>query len=399
MDAELHQVLTSQPLVEIQVNMETRFERPRVLLVDDDPASSELLSEVLSREGFDCETCPSGEHALKTLQQEAFDVVITDLRMAGISGLALLERARHRYPHLVFLIATADGDVHKGIEAMKQGAADYLVKPLDLDAIVGSVRYALKTKRQELEGEKHTRDLERIVNDHTKNLRLAFERIEQARAEALEVLGAALDARDDDTAQHARRVTRYTLEMARRMDCKCDELEEIARGSFLHDIGKIGIPDAILLKRGKLTSQERAVMQAHVEIGYNLLKRAAFMAPAAEIVLAHHERYDGMGYPRGLKADGIPLGARIFAVADTLDAMTSDRPYRKALPFSAAQAEIVRESGRQFDPQVVQTFLSIPEHAWASIRREASGLGSKSTQDVPKLSLIWHRWGHQEAAV
>ena len=176
----------------------------------------------------------------------------------------------------MFLIATADGDVHKGIEAMKQGAADYLVKPLDLDAIVGSVRYALKTKRQELEGEKHTRDLERIVNDHTKNLRLAFERIEQARAEALEVLGAALDARDDDTAQHARRVTRYTLEMARRMDCKCDELEEIARGSFLHDIGKIGIPDAILLKRGKLTSQERAVMQAHVEIGYNLLKRAAF---------------------------------------------------------------------------------------------------------------------------
>lgn len=185
--------------------------------------------------------------------------------------------------------------------------------------------------------------------------------VESTYDELLEVLGVALDFRDNETAGHSRRVTRFCTEIAQAMGCPSEQLIQINRGAYLHDLGKIAIPDAILFKKGKLTSQEWEVMRTHAWIGYNLVSRISLLAPVAEILLMHHERYDGTGYPRGLKGDEIILGARIFAIADTLDAMTSDRPYRKSLSFSAAREEITRESGRQFDPEVVKAFLAIPE--------------------------------------
>ena len=164
----------------------------------------------------------------------------------------------------------------------------------------------------------------------------------------------------------------YSIAIARAMGCSEGDLKQIERGAYLHDIGKIGIPDSILLKPGKLTSEQTAIMETHARIGYNLVCRIAFLAPAAEIILTHQERFDGTGYPQGLVEAEIPLGARIFAVADTLDAMTSDRTYRRALSFTAAREEILRQSGRQFDPKVVNVFLSIPENAWADIRYQVA---------------------------
>jgi HD-GYP domain-containing protein (c-di-GMP phosphodiesterase class II) len=185
--------------------------------------------------------------------------------------------------------------------------------------------------------------------------------VEATYDELLEVLGVALDFRDNETAGHSRRVTRFCSEIAQAMGCSLEQLTQINRGAYLHDLGKIAIPDAILFKKGKLTPQEWEVMRTHAWIGYNLVSRISLLAPVAEILLMHHEHYDGTGYPRGLKGDEISVGARIFAIADTLDAMTSDRPYRKAMPFSAAREEIKRESGRQFDPKAVMAFLAIPE--------------------------------------
>ncbi|MGE5326502.1 MAG: HD-GYP domain-containing protein, partial [Deltaproteobacteria bacterium] len=179
--------------------------------------------------------------------------------------------------------------------------------------------------------------------------------------ELLEVLGMALDFRDNDTAGHSRRVARYTMEIARAVGCSADELMHINRGAYLHDLGKIAIPDNILFKKGKLTSAEWEVMKTHAWIGHNLITRISLLAPVGQILLAHHERFDGTGYPRGLKGEEIPLGARIFAVADTLDAMISDRPYRKGRTYAEAREEITRQSGRQFDPAVVKAFLAIPE--------------------------------------
>ncbi len=356
--------------------MERRASRQSLLVVDDDLALCRLLCEKLTEEGFDCQSCSSGEKALELLQRDNFELVISDLRMPGISGLALLEEACKKYPRTAFLMVTGVDDIRVGIEAMKQGAADYVVKPFQLEGVVASVTRALEKKRLELELEDYRQHLEEMVEQRTKQLQAALKRIEQTYDDTLEALGAALDLKDTETAGHSRRVSWYCREIATAVGCSSDELREIARGAFLHDIGKIRIPDAILLKPAKLTAEERVIIEGHARIGYELVSRIPFLASAAELVLTHQERYDGTGYPQGLVGKEIPLGSRIFAVADTLDAMTTDRPYRQALPLSVARAEILRESGRQFDPEVVRAFLSIPERVWEDIRLEVAGLRS-----------------------
>lgn len=199
--------------------------------------------------------------------------------------------------------------------------------------------------------------------DGVHDLGAALRHIELTYDETLRALGAALDLRDMETAGHSERVTRYSLLIARAMNSSQEELLQITRGAYLHDIGKIGIPDSILRKEGKLTPQEMDVMRTHVRIGYELVRRIAFLMPAAEIILSHHECYDGSGYPLGLRERQIPRGARIFALADALDAITSDRPYRAAQPLNSAREEIARGAGTKFDPEAAEAFLSLPDHA------------------------------------
>jgi cyclic di-GMP phosphodiesterase len=355
----------------------------RILVVDDEVAVCTLLSERLGPAGFDCRTCSSGETALELLGSEAFDAIISDLNMPGISGLELLENAHKKHPHAAFLMVTGVDDIRVAIQAMKQGADDYLVKPFQFDVVLASVRRAMERKDLEKQVENYRHNLEEMVGQRTRQFQAAMKRIEMTYDETLEALGAALDLRDNETAGHSQRVSRYCIEMAKAIGVEPERLKHIERGSYLHDIGKIGTPDAILLKPGKLTPEEKQVMEAHARVGYNLVSRIAFLAPAAEIVLTHQERYDGTGYPQGLLGEEIPLGSRIFAVADTLDAMTSDRPYRRALPFATARAEIERESGRQFDPAVVEVFLSIPEQTWQTIRGEVTNQRSRALNHVP----------------
>jgi putative nucleotidyltransferase with HDIG domain len=343
-----------------------------ILVVDDDPSICKLLTAKLRFAGFICQSCSSGEDALKVLGKDSFDAIISDLNMPGISGLELLAATRRIVPHTAFLMATGVSDVAVGVSAMKQGAADYLTKPFQMEAVVVSLRRALEMKRMEAELEEYRQHLENMVEQRTKQLQAAMRRIELTYDETLEALAAALDLRDNDTAGHSRRVTLYSLEMAKLLNVSGDQLKQLERGAYLHDIGKIGIPDSILLKPGKLTPEETAIMQTHVRVGYELMSRVAFLSSAAQIVLTHQECFDGTGYPQGLAGDEIPLGARVFAVADTLDAMLSDRPYRRGRPYSVARAEIDRESGKQFDPQVVAAFLSVPEETWVKIRTEAA---------------------------
>jgi putative nucleotidyltransferase with HDIG domain len=186
----------------------------------------------------------------------------------------------------------------------------------------------------------------------------------------LEAMGDALDLRDAETEGHSRRVTAYTTALARDMGLNAEELRMIARGAFLHDIGKIATPDCVLLKPGRLDDGEMSIMREHCERGYRMVRKIPFLRGASEIVYAHQESFDGTGYPRGLKGEEIPLGARIFAIADTLDAITSDRPYRKGVSFAEARAEIERCSGRQFDPKIVEVFLRIPTRRWEELRAE-----------------------------
>jgi putative nucleotidyltransferase with HDIG domain len=338
------------------------------LIVDDEPSIVKLLAEWLRQEGYHCFGCQSGQEALHLINTQRFDVVLCDVHMSGMSGLELLRLVREKHPRLASVMVTGEGDVRVGVQAMKEGADDYLLKPLNFEAVLVSVKQALERKKLEAELENYRLHLEDMVEERTVQVRKAMCQIEQTYDVILQALAAALDLRDNETAGHSRRVMAYAVEIAKVMGCSEEQLNTTARGALLHDLGKIGIPDAILKKPGPLTDEQRATMKTHVRMGYNLLNRIPFLAGAAEIVLTHHERFDGTGHPQGLFGAEIPLGARIFAVADSLDALTSDRPYHRATPFAVAREEITQKSGEQFDPDVVSAFLSIDEGTWDELR-------------------------------
>jgi len=342
----------------------------RVLVVDDELAACKLLSIMLGPPSYYCAMASNGEEALVTLQREPFDAVISDLQMPGMSGMELLVEVRRRYRHVAFLVTTGVDDVEVGVEAMRSGADDYLCKPLQESVVVASLERALHRQRLEQQVENYRQHLEEMVAERTAQLEAALQQVEGSYEDTLEALGAAIDLRDSETAGHSQRVCRYSLEIARAMSWSGKELGSLARGAYLHDIGKLGVADAILLKPGPLTADERTLMQQHVQIGFELVKGIPFLVDAAEIVLAHHERHDGSGYPRGLKGNEIPPGARIFAVADSFDAITSDRPYRRASPFEAGREIIRRETDRLFDAEIVSIFLSIPAETWSAIARD-----------------------------
>ncbi len=278
-------------------------------------------------------------------------------------------------------------DVDVGVEAMRNGADDYLVKPLRESAVVASLENALHRRRLEQQVENYRQHLEEIVAERTTQLRTALQQVERGYEDTLRSLGAAIDLRDSETAGHSQRVCRYSLKIAEALGWPEKELGSLARGAYLHDIGKLGIPDGILLKPGPLTADERQVMQQHVQIGFDLVKDIPFLADAAEVVLMHHERFDGGGYPRGLKGEQILPGARIFAVADTLDAITSDRPYRRASSFEFAQEVIRGLTGTQFDPGVVGAYLALPEDTWPAIARNQRQTADLSTQFRGRAAL------------
>jgi putative nucleotidyltransferase with HDIG domain len=340
----------------------------RVLIVDDELPARKLLAAMLGEWGAQCRTAVSADEALKVLDAEPIDAVLADLHMPGMSGLELLTEVRPRHPSLAFLMVTGVDDTQVAIEAMKKGADDYLVKPVRLDTTMSSLDRALAKKRLEQEVENYRRHLETMVAKQTEQIQSALRQIERSYEDTLEALGAAIDLRDSQTAGHSKRVAVYSTRIAKELGAPDQELRTIVRGAWLHDIGKLATPDAILLKPGPLTQDEWRIMKRHVEIGYDLVRRIPFLAHSAEIILTHHERWDGSGYPRGLKGTDIPLGARIFAVADSVDAMTSDRPYRSALSFEQAYEEIRTGSGSRYDSQVASVFLNVGIENWKIIR-------------------------------
>jgi putative nucleotidyltransferase with HDIG domain len=361
----------------------TQQTETRVLIVDDELAVRKVLAAMLEQAGITCVSAGGATEALRVLQTRPIDAVIADLQMPGNSGMDLLAEVRKGHPQLVFLMATGVDDARVGVAAMRQGADDYLIKPLDAEMVMVSLDRAFYKKNLEHEVENYRRHLEEMVGKRTVELRSALERLESSYSSTLDALGSAIDLRDSETAGHSRRVCLYSVKMLKALNGKPEQLENVARGAWLHDIGKLAIPDAILLKPGPLTIEERQVMEQHVEIGYELVRRIPFLAEAAEIIFMHHERCDGSGYPRRLKGKDISLGAKIFAVADTLDAMTSNRPYRKALSFEDARREIESKRETQFDANVVDAFLSIPIEVWKEVREQMAELICGAAARIP----------------
>ena len=346
------------------------MEKEKILVVDDEEAIREVVSTLLDAQGFRCTTCPNGRIGLEAFRKDTYDLVLSDIVMPEMDGLKLLIELRTADPDVPVIMVTAMHDISIALDAIRTGAYDYILKPFEKDQLYLSVRRALEHRRLTLENRAYQSDLEHLVAERTQQLSIALQDLEQSYDYTLEALGGALDAKDAETEGHCQRVTAFTITIAKAMNVDKATMRHIARGAFLHDIGKMGVPDQILRKPGPLTPEERNIMRRHCEIGYAVLERIPFLKEAAEIVLSHQEFYDGTGYPRGLKGEQIPLGARIFAVADTLDAMISDRPYRKALPISAARKEISLFSGRQFDPRVVEVFLAQPESLWRELHEK-----------------------------
>jgi len=343
------------------------------LIVDDEPAVRKLLATLLSQAGISSKPAANPQEALLMLETTVFEAVISDLRMGATSGFDLLQQVRKRFPTLPFLMATGVDDVRVGVQAMKEGADDYLLKPFDIDVVLASLHRALQRKQLERELENYRLHLEEMVSVRTQEVQAALADLEHSHSATLEALGSAIDLRDGPTAGHSKRVLLYSLKIAQEIGGLEDQLRTLGMGAWLHDIGKLAIPDGILLKPAALTDEERRVMEHHVELGYDLVKSIPFLTDAAEIILAHHERCNGSGYPRGLRDKDIPIGARIFAVADSFDAMTSDRPYRSALPMKTARSVIEVGRGELFDPQIVDAFLAVDSDAWRLIRQDSQG--------------------------
>jgi putative nucleotidyltransferase with HDIG domain len=343
----------------------------RILVVDDEETIREIVSSMLTHANYKCRQAASGLEAIALLDSgEEFELMLSDLMMADLDGIGLLERTKERFPDMPVVMVTAVHDISVALAAIRNGAYDYLLKPFEREQLLATVRRAMENRRLKLENRAYQTNLETLVAARTEQLRKAMVELERSYDITLEALGDALDLKDRETEGHSRRVTAFTIAIARAMGLTADQIRVIARGAFLHDIGKMAIPDAILNKPGALTPDEVGIMREHSYHGYQIVKKIPFLQEAAEIVYAHQERFDGSGYPRGLKGEQIPLGARMFAVADTLDAITSDRPYRPAQTLTAAREEIQRWAGRQFDPEVVKMFLSMPENIWDDLRKE-----------------------------
>ena len=343
----------------------------RILVVDDEEPIREIVTSMLSNAGYECRQAGSGLEAIAILESgEQFELMLSDLMMPELDGIGLLERTKEKYPDIPVLMVTAVHDISVALAALRNGAYDYLLKPFERDQMLAMVRRALENRRLKLENRAYQTNLEALVSARTEQLRQAMTDLERSYDITLEALGDALDLKDAETEGHSKRVTAFTIAIARAMGMPSDKIRVIARGAFLHDIGKMAIPDAILRKPGALNPEEKEIMKEHCYRGYHILRKIPFLLEAAEIVYAHQEMYDGTGYPRGLKGEEIPLGARIFALADTLDAITSDRPYRAGRSVAVAREEINRCGGTQFDPAVVKIFMAMPESIWTDLRRE-----------------------------
>jgi len=342
-----------------------------ILIVDDDRQVREVLHQIFMSAGYNCLLANDGREGVEVFKAGRPPLIVTDLKMPVMTGIELLQQVRAIDGDVAVIVLTGAADVKIAIESLKLGAYDFIMKPVNVDELLIAADRAFERRQLLIERREYHELLERRVVEATRDLASAYRQLQETYHATLEALGSALDTRDIGTEAHSRRVHGYALATAREHGVPEADLTDLAHGVLLHDIGKIGIPDAILLKPSPLTPEEWQIMRRHPEIGKALIEKIPFLRGAVPIVYAHHEKWDGSGYPRGLRGADIPLGARIFMVVDAFDAMTFDRPYSVAKPFDLAKAEIKRCAGTHFDPAVVESFFRVPEPLLDEIRRRS----------------------------
>ncbi len=344
--------------------------RSRILIVDDEREITEILNDLLSVE-HDSQTVGSAEEALARLAESDFQLVISDITMPGMSGLEMLPLVKSVSPKTVVVMISGMQTVESAIGALRLGAFDYLMKPFDLRQVEAVVKRALEHNGLIVAKQRYEDHLEELVEQRTVELDRALNSLEDAYRSTLRALTSALETRDSETHGHSERVVTYSLRLGREYGLPSEKMKALEFGSLLHDIGKIGVPDSILRKPGKLTEEEWVKMREHPVHGQQILRGIEFLEGAARVVAQHHEKWDGSGYPLGLREEDVDVCARIFAVADAFDAITSDRVYRRGKSYQEAAQELDDWAGRQFDPKVVEAFHRVPQDDWDELHRQS----------------------------
>lgn len=322
-----------------------------ILIVDDEPAGLHTLESILDGQGYQIVMAQSGPEALEKTRQLLPDVILLDVMMPGMDGFEVCRTIRNDplLAEIPILMLTALDDRKSLLIGLESGADDYITKPYD--------RYELRAR---LLGITRLNRYRKLLNERA-NLEQAHEKLLSAYDATIEGWSHAMDLRDKETEGHTLRVTKLSEQLGTIMGVEAEDLVYMRRGALLHDIGKLGVPDSILLKPAKLSDEEWTIMRQHPQYAYDMIQPIEYLRPALDIPLCHHEKWDGSGYPRGLKGEEIPLVARIFAVVDVWDALISDRPYRPAWDKEKALTYIKEQSGKHFDPYVVENFLKMRE--------------------------------------
>ena len=343
---------------------------PRILIVDDEREITEILADLLSDQ-YECLKAGSAEQALDFLRDHEFHLVISDITMPGMSGLEMIPHVKQLSPDTVVVMISGMQTVESAIGALRLGAFDYLMKPFDLRQVEAVVKRALEHYELVVAKQRYENHLEELVEQRTAELDRALNSLEGAYRSTLKALTAALETRDSETHGHSERVVSYSLRLGHEYGLNREQMKSLEFGSLLHDIGKIGVPDSILRKPAKLTEEEWEAMREHPLHGQQILRGIEFLQGAARVVAQHHEKWDGSGYPLGLSGEDVDVCARIFAVADAFDAITSDRVYRRGKSYEAAAQELDDWAGRQFDPKVVEAFHRVPKEDWEELHRRS----------------------------
>jgi putative two-component system response regulator len=350
----------------------------RILIVEDEAIVRDILERKLASLGYVCESCDNSRDALNLLACKRFDLVLADVLISKADETPFLKDALRINPDTAVILVTSDVDIEVAVDALKDGAYDFITKPFSLEEVSISISRSLEKRRLLLENRNYQRTLEERVASRTGQLKEALGVLEHTYHSTLVALSKALDSRDADSDGHSLRVTVYSTNLARQIGMSESEIKTIEQGVLLHDIGKIGIPDALLRKADTLESGEWELMKRHPEIGYHILSSIKFLKGAAQLVLHHHEQFDGNGYPQQLKGAEINPGARVFAIADALDNLTSNRHLHSALSIDAAIRKIDTMAGAQLDPAFVNEFLKIPASRWETIRQEAAATARRA---------------------
>ena len=331
----------------------------KILVVDDEESIRELISQIILREGYPCQTANGVDEALEHMAADKYSLIISDINMPEKTGLDLLRSVNQSNNNLAVIMVTAVDDRKVAIHTLEMGAYGYIIKPFERNELLINVANALHRRELEINNQRYSEELELMVLERTKKLQDAQNEIRDSREETIFRLAKAAEFRDNETAQHTIRMGHYCEVLAQKAGFAEDLCERLRLAGPLHDVGKIGIPDTILLKPGKLTSEEFEIIKQHSEFGYRILceSTSELLNLGASIAYTHHEKYDGSGYPRNLAKSDIPVEGRIAAICDVFDALTTDRVYKAAMDLEDA-LEIMREGRAQhFDPVLLDCFL------------------------------------------